>query len=150
MTTSAIGLSAPFLIKRIFGTKLKNTGTWFQSLKLFGSGVILATAFVHMLVPAFQSLSDDCLPPFFNSDYGGWVGVFALFGVFFTHLIQMFARNSLLDRQLKKQNTDTEDKYKSLKDVEKQERHQSLFVLEMGIAVHSIIIGKKKLLKLNY
>ncbi|KAJ3494720.1 hypothetical protein NLG97_g3901 [Lecanicillium saksenae] len=34
-----------------------------------GTGVLLATAFVHLLPTAFESLTDPCLPEFFNKGY---------------------------------------------------------------------------------
>lgn len=34
-----------------------------------GTGVLLATAFVHLLPTAFESLTDPCLPDFFNKGY---------------------------------------------------------------------------------
>ncbi|KAI4272499.1 MAG: hypothetical protein L6R35_006480 [Caloplaca aegaea] len=35
----------------------------------FGTGVLIATAFVHLLPTAFVSLTDPCLPAFWNEGY---------------------------------------------------------------------------------
>ncbi|KAH7326448.1 Zinc/iron permease [Stachybotrys elegans] len=43
-----------------------------------GTGVLIATAFVHLLPTAFQSLNDPCLPPFFNQGYPPLPGVIAM------------------------------------------------------------------------
>lgn len=48
----------------------------------FGTGVLIATAFVHLFPTAFVSLTDPCLPPFFNEDYPAFAGAIALAAVF--------------------------------------------------------------------
>jgi zinc transporter 1/2/3 len=42
-----------------------------------GSGVMLATAFVHMLYAANENLSSDCLPESWLNRYGPWAFLFA-------------------------------------------------------------------------
>ena len=55
----------------------------------FGTGVLLATAFVHLLPTAFVSLVDPCLPPFFNDDYPALAGAIALTAVFMITIAEM-------------------------------------------------------------
>lgn len=55
----------------------------------FGTGVLLATAFVHLLPTAFISLVDPCLPPFFNEKYPALAGVIALGAVFLITIAEM-------------------------------------------------------------
>ncbi|PNY28298.1 Heat shock protein STI1 [Tolypocladium capitatum] len=43
-----------------------------------GTGVLLATAFVHLLPTAFQSLTDPCLPYFFSKGYTPLPGLVAM------------------------------------------------------------------------
>ncbi|KAG6368278.1 hypothetical protein INS49_002482 [Diaporthe citri] len=45
----------------------------------FGTGVLIATAFVHLLPTAFQSLNDPCLPYFFSKGYKPLPGFIAMF-----------------------------------------------------------------------
>ncbi|KKY33029.1 putative zip family zinc transporter [Diaporthe ampelina] len=45
----------------------------------FGTGVLIATAFVHLLPTAFQSLTDPCLPYFFSKGYKPLPGFIAMF-----------------------------------------------------------------------
>lgn len=45
----------------------------------FGTGVLIATAFVHLLPTAFQSLTDPCLPYFFSQGYKPLPGFIAMF-----------------------------------------------------------------------
>ncbi|KAH8682097.1 Zinc/iron permease [Xylariales sp. PMI_506] len=44
----------------------------------FGTGVLLATAFVHLLPTAFNSLNDPCLPYFFSEGYPPMPGLIAM------------------------------------------------------------------------
>ena len=55
----------------------------------FGTGVLLATAFVHLFPTAFVSLVDPCLPPFFNQDYPALAGAIALSAVFMITIAEM-------------------------------------------------------------
>lgn len=55
----------------------------------FGTGVLIATAFVHLLPTAFVSLTDPCLPPFWNEKYPAMAGAIALAAVFLIAVIEM-------------------------------------------------------------
>ncbi|KAI1827097.1 Zinc/iron permease [Xylaria intraflava] len=44
----------------------------------FGTGVLIATAFVHLLPTAFNSLTDPCLPDFFSERYKPTAGLIAM------------------------------------------------------------------------
>lgn len=44
----------------------------------FGTGVLMATAFVHLLPTAFTSLTDPCLPHVFNKGYRPLAGLIAM------------------------------------------------------------------------
>ncbi|TPX16057.1 uncharacterized protein E0L32_000391 [Thyridium curvatum] len=44
----------------------------------FGTGVLIATAFVHLLPTAFVSLTNPCLPDFFNKSYTPLAGLIAM------------------------------------------------------------------------
>ncbi|KAJ1337403.1 Zinc-regulated transporter 2 [Microdochium nivale] len=56
---SLLGAMLPVVLAR--STKLR-VGPAFFVAKYFGSGVIIATAFMHLLAPAFEALSNPCLP----------------------------------------------------------------------------------------
>lgn len=55
----------------------------------FGTGVLIATAFVHLLPTAFTSLGDPCLSKFWTEDYPAMPGAIALAAVFLVALIEM-------------------------------------------------------------
>ncbi|KAL2380885.1 hypothetical protein RJZ90_004292 [Blastomyces dermatitidis] len=63
---------------------------WFLFLvRHFGTGVLLATAFVHLLPTAFGSLNDPCLPRFWTVDYQPMPGAIALAAVLSVTVVEM-------------------------------------------------------------
>ncbi|KAJ5166532.1 uncharacterized protein N7482_005313 [Penicillium canariense] len=56
----------------------------------FGTGVLIATAFVHLLPTAFVSLTDPCLPRFWSQTYRAMAGFVAMVAVFAVVLVEMF------------------------------------------------------------
>lgn len=56
----------------------------------FGTGVLIATAFVHLIPTAFVSLTDPCLPYFWNKGYPAMAGLIAMTAVFLVVTIEMF------------------------------------------------------------
>jgi zinc transporter 1/2/3 len=63
---------------------------WFLfAAKHFGTGVLIATAFVHLLPTAFLSLSNPCLSKFWTTDYPAMPGAIMLASIFFVTIIEM-------------------------------------------------------------
>jgi zinc transporter 1/2/3 len=56
----------------------------------FGTGVLIATAFVHLLPTAYTSLTDPCLPPFWTDVYPAMPGFIAMVSVMVVVAIEMF------------------------------------------------------------
>lgn len=53
-----------------------------------GFGTILATALIHMLPPAAQSLASPCLPAFFiGGEFHAWAYLFLLLAVLIMHMV---------------------------------------------------------------
>ena len=52
-----------------------------------GIGTILATAFIHMLAPAAESLGNPCLPLFWSALYDAWAFLFATAAIALMHLV---------------------------------------------------------------
>ncbi|KAF9428438.1 high-affinity Zn(2+) transporter zrt1 [Podila epigama] len=59
--------------------------------KQFGTGVILATGFIHMLPTAMANLSSPCLGPAFSENYTAFGGLFILLSSLFMHWIEFVA-----------------------------------------------------------
>ncbi|KAI8927529.1 Zinc/iron permease [Entophlyctis helioformis] len=183
MATSFLGTLLPILGKRFVSSE--NGKVIITLLKLFGAGVILATAFIHMFIPANGALTNECLPESFHS-YEAFAAVFALAGIFFTHLIQTLAGEAIRKAQSAAANNNNDshdhDHAATIEDgnavqradepksnepkssqlslvkvssdtvdheghthggvaMHTQEKHLMVYILELGIATHSIIIG---------
>ncbi len=59
------------------------------SARHFGTGVLIATAFVHLLPTAFISLGDQCLSGFWTNDYPAMPGAIALGAIFLVTVVEM-------------------------------------------------------------
>lgn len=69
--------------------RLRIPASFLFSAKHFGTGVLIATAFVHLLPTAFISLGNPCLSEFWTTDYPAMPGAIALAGIFFVAIIEM-------------------------------------------------------------
>jgi len=170
MITSFLGTMLPVASKKFSWLKIHELP--YYCGKMFGTGVILATALVHMLTPAVGNLSNECLPSVFTQDYTSFAAAISLFSILSVQLIQF-----LVGRQLRKHayTFEEENKEKKQQVVEvamgeekdphashnhsdspihdhghdhhlhdlilRKEQHISTYILELGIASHSIIIG---------
>ncbi|KAF9327837.1 high-affinity Zn(2+) transporter zrt1 [Podila minutissima] len=59
--------------------------------KQFGTGVILATGFIHMLPTAMSNLSSPCLGKVWSEQYTAFGGLFVLISSLFMHWIEFIA-----------------------------------------------------------
>ncbi|EGX46062.1 hypothetical protein AOL_s00110g226 [Orbilia oligospora ATCC 24927] len=85
VSTAACGF--PLLATKFPG--LKVPALFFFIVRHFGTGVLIATAFVHLLPTAFILLGNPCLSDFWIKDYPAIPGAIALAGVFFVIVIEM-------------------------------------------------------------
>ncbi|KAH6564610.1 hypothetical protein BASA50_008587 [Batrachochytrium salamandrivorans] len=158
MAISFLGTLLPIVFKH-FATSKTGRST-ITALKLFGAGVILATALVHMFVPATQVLTNECLPLAFHQ-YEAFSAVFAIIGIFLTHIVQVFAGHAIKNHQKKalfsldkaaidsagqismplSNETHHEGHTHGGALMRLSEKQLMVYLLELGIASHSIIIG---------
>ncbi|TIB69511.1 hypothetical protein E3Q24_03312 [Wallemia mellicola] len=88
LATSAFGTLLPIITGRIKGLGLPKI--FYDTVKYFGSGVIVATAFIHLLAEAFEELSnEECLSGAWN-DYD-WSPALAEASVFFIFFAELWA-----------------------------------------------------------
>lgn len=85
--TSTIACAFPILATRF--PRLHIPASFLFFVSHFGTGVLIATAFVHLLPTAFTSLGDPCLSDFWKKDYPAMPGAIALAGIFFVTVIEM-------------------------------------------------------------
>lgn len=164
LITSLAGTYFPIISSRY--TCLKMPDWCFFFGKFFGSGVIVATAFVHLLQPASESLSDPCL--------GGVLGEYPwAYGICLMSLFALFfgeaCAYTFLDRKLfcpetmtfveadddslnkptygaliegcSRVNKDDPEVGPELPESNVSGQLLSLFILEFGIVFHSVFIG---------
>ncbi|CAD6505263.1 BgTH12-00755 [Blumeria graminis f. sp. triticale] len=77
----------------------------------FGTGVLIATAFVHLLPTAFGSLTDPCLTSFFNEKFPSLAGLVAMISLFVVVGLEMFltARGAKHTHSTEVHNIDSEN-----------------------------------------
>ncbi|GAB0134188.1 hypothetical protein EsDP_00002570 [Epichloe bromicola] len=85
-----LGLCAGFPVAAKKIRWLKVPPKVFFACKHFGTGVLIATAFVHLLPTAFGSLGDPCLPDLFTKDYPPLPGVIMMGSLFVLFVIEMW------------------------------------------------------------
>ncbi|CCK71303.1 low-affinity Zn(2+) transporter ZRT2 KNAG_0G02460 [Huiozyma naganishii CBS 8797] len=86
LISSGVGVFFPIMASRYSFIRLPD---WcFFIAKFFGSGVIVATAFIHLLQPASEALGDPCLGGTF-AEYPWAFGIclMSLFMLFFTEIV---------------------------------------------------------------
>lgn len=163
LVASAIGVSLPVVGKKI--PALSPDGSFFFMVKAFAAGVILATGFIHVLPDAFENLTSPCLKdhPWGDFPFTGFVAMVAAIG---TLMVDSFATSYFSGRSDEKVNAgqagDAEvgpgvvplhthathghaHGHVNVADVDSSSqllRHRVISqVLELGIIVHSVIIG---------
>ncbi|ORX62373.1 Zinc/iron permease [Hesseltinella vesiculosa] len=169
--TSAFGVLLPVFLHRIQPNYSdRSIRHWILMLgKFFGSGVILATAFIHMLPEAMERFHSPCLSEGWH-EYHGFGGVFCMLAAFVLQWIELIAVSRIhKQRQQEAEASQAQnDKFayddgsevalpSKFSDPETgchqhlyatQTNHHSIalaristVLLELGIALHSIIIG---------
>ncbi|KAI4706332.1 hypothetical protein J4E89_009066 [Alternaria sp. Ai002NY15] len=88
LTLSTAACSFPVVVKRFPSIPVPHQFLFIS--RHFGTGVLIATAFVHLLPTAFESLTDPCLPPFWNKGYSAMPGLIAMTSVFVVVGVEMF------------------------------------------------------------
>lgn len=98
--TSFLGAAAPCIVS------LRNTFTFINGVKLAsyaGSGVLLATGFVHLLLPAHEALSSPCLSPTWLDSYPAWAFLFCVITIAVMQVLEFLmsgnTTNSVLTEQ---------------------------------------------------
>ncbi|RGB34153.1 Zinc/iron permease [Rhizophagus diaphanus] len=164
LATSSLGSFLPVMSKKF--PKFKVPSYIFFFCKHFGTGVIVATAFIHMLPSSFEMLSNECLPEIWHN-YSAWPGAIAMMAATFIFFIEYIAINfthniehetlpthkNELDSTATNSDETTSDENKDLHHHSHAHAHGTLvlltskaqtigiIVLELGICLHSIIIG---------
>ncbi|KAK8108526.1 plasma membrane low affinity zinc ion protein [Apiospora sp. TS-2023a] len=84
---SLIGAMLPVVLAR--SSKMRVPKLAFFVAKYFGTGVIIATALIHLLTPAFEALGSPCLEEYAISQYSWAAGIclMSIFGMFVMEIL---------------------------------------------------------------
>ncbi|KAE9972062.1 hypothetical protein BLS_004202 [Venturia inaequalis] len=93
LTFSCLGAGFPLAAKRFKGLRIPPRVFFF--CKHFGTGVLIATAFVHLLPTAFESLNNPCLPDLFTEKYPAMPGVIGLASMFMLFGVEMWMHSKM-------------------------------------------------------
>uniref|UniRef100_A0A7N0SWN7 Uncharacterized protein n=1 Tax=Kalanchoe fedtschenkoi TaxID=63787 RepID=A0A7N0SWN7_KALFE len=158
----ALGVCIPIFGNRV--PELRPETNTFFVIKAFAAGVILSTGFIHVLPDAFESLSSPCLPdtPWAKFPFTGFVAMVAAMG---TLMIDAFAtsyysraKGSGKARVVGRDEEEAEEGHVAVHThathghshgpvelaggASEMLRHRVISqVLELGIVIHSVIIG---------
>ncbi|KAK0641065.1 Zinc/iron permease [Cercophora newfieldiana] len=88
LAASLFGAGFPVAAKKIKWLKVPQKA--FFMCKHFGTGVLIATAFVHLLPVAFGNLQNPCLPDLFTDQYPAMPGVIMMGSMFCLFVIEMW------------------------------------------------------------
>ncbi|KAJ0380932.1 hypothetical protein COL26b_000772 [Colletotrichum chrysophilum] len=90
---SIFGAGFPVMAKKV--KWLKVPPKVFFACKHFGTGVLIATAFVHLLPTAFGNLMNPCLPDLFTDDYPPLPGAIMMGSMFILFTIEMWINSKV-------------------------------------------------------
>ncbi|KAF8423379.1 zinc/iron transporter [Tirmania nivea] len=83
LVTSSIAVFGPILLAKL--TSLKYNGLVFTTIKQFGTGVIIATAFIHLLTEAQEILENPCIG---ELGFEATAAAIAMAGIFSAFLVE--------------------------------------------------------------
>ncbi|RPB16463.1 ZIP zinc/iron transport family, partial [Morchella conica CCBAS932] len=161
---STFGALFPVIAKQHPGLKVPDWAFFFT--RYFGSGVIIATAFIHLLTPANEALTNGCLTgPITEYPWAQGIALISVFSLFFVELLALRlgkfsaaghdhehglagppatketssdAENRIAEADPESLNTSEE---KEMRGKEYAAQLLSIFILEFGVIFHSIFIG---------
>ncbi|KAK9390630.1 Zinc/iron permease [Lipomyces mesembrius] len=97
LAASAFAVFLPLAIHRLLksGTKSATTEWILVIIKQFGAGVIVATAFIHLLPDAFETFANSCIG---ELSFDAWPGAIAMIGVLATFSIENIGHRIVSER----------------------------------------------------
>ncbi|KAL2187244.1 Zinc/iron permease [Thermothelomyces heterothallicus CBS 203.75] len=93
LAASIFGAGFPVVAKKVKWVHVP--AKTFFLCKHFGTGVLIATAFVHLLPTAFGNLTDPCLPDLFTDQYPALPGVIMMGSMFCLFIIEMWLNGKM-------------------------------------------------------
>ncbi|CAL5188225.1 unnamed protein product [Lathyrus oleraceus] len=155
LVASMIGVCLPLVTRSV--PSLSPDGNLFLIVKCFAGGIILGTGFMHVLPDSFAMLRSDCLAekPWHKFPFSGLAAVFS---AVITMMVDTVATSYYSQKGKKDATVSAEDLDHEMADVHAGHHHHFemkteggetqllryrvvAMVLELGIVVHSVVIG---------
>ncbi|VUC29552.1 unnamed protein product [Clonostachys rosea] len=165
---SMLGCIGPLLLRRFSNNSALSS--CFFAAKFFGSGVIIATAFIHLLAPAIAALYSPCLDPDSVITTYPWpegICLMSVFAMFFVQLVvnhyvaklstprgtehgsapqpapesRAYQHSPRSEAEGDSPHPDGKDNLLNSSEEPFAVQLSSLFILEFGIIFHSVLIG---------
>jgi len=89
LCVSGFACAFSMIMRKVPRVNFSPDSIFFFMVRHFGTGVLIATAFVHLLPTAFTYLGNPCLDGFWTNDYPAMPGAIAPAGIFFVTIIEM-------------------------------------------------------------
>ncbi|KAJ7305565.1 Zinc/iron permease [Mycena albidolilacea] len=158
LVSSTLGALLPVLLARHAQSHSGITKVprgWLNFAKHFGSGIILGTAFIHLLAPGIEALGNPCLSPGWHKyPFAFGLCLSSILGIFVVEIVSMSygARrrtkaedcNNSPDRDLYVAGSAAEAGSNSQATTDPASAYTSvigLAILEFGAILHSVLIG---------
>ncbi|CAG8888568.1 unnamed protein product [Penicillium egyptiacum] len=161
LVTSSIGVFAPLLLMKLPSASIN--GVVSTVIKQFGTGIIIATAFIHLYTHANLMFTNDCLG---ELEYEATTSAVVVAGIFIAFLLEYIGHRMVVSRNSKNnsaENVPSESESQQTQPKENghspEQQHTTLaglghshgvvgpnskfsvMVMEAGILFHSILIG---------
>ncbi|GAB1317470.1 high-affinity Zn(2+) transporter zrt1 [Madurella fahalii] len=130
LIASSVGVYGPILVAATMPLK---TSVISAILKQFGTGIIISTAFVHLLTHAILMFQNECLG---ELSYEATPAVILMAGIFVSFLAECCVQQILMWRSAKKRKT-----LENIVGAEISADLVNVVILEAGIIFHSLLIG---------
>lgn len=153
LATSAIGVFGPILLTRF--TNFSTDSNVIVIIKQFGTGVIVSTAFVHLITHAELMWGNSCI----SLQYESTASAITMAGIFLAFLIE-YVGTRVVKNSIDKRSAQNSSDHEDQKDINSSEENTvpvhnhnhhfhgsalqdklSVMLLEAGIVFHSILIG---------
>ncbi|TIA99527.1 hypothetical protein E3P96_02896 [Wallemia ichthyophaga] len=166
LVSSALGITLPILTKGLASTRRRARRIWDEAVfvsRYFGTGVIIATAFVHLLFEAFEQLETECIQLAYDPTAPA-IAMASLFVIFVIDLAvartlrkrkkQMMLlsgldASQLNDMKISQQsspedpqlNDELQEKINQVETLVNREKYLDVLIIEGGIVFHSVMVG---------
>ncbi|TIA89560.1 hypothetical protein E3P99_02037 [Wallemia hederae] len=166
LVSSALGITLPIFTKGLASGRRRARRVWDEAVfvsRYFGTGVIIATAFVHLLFEAFEQLETECIQLAYDPTAPA-IAMASLFVIFVIDLavartlrkrkkqMKLLAgvdASQLNDMKISQQSSpedpqlhdELQEKIDQVEKLVNREKYLDVLIIEGGIVFHSVMVG---------